>query len=63
MIRRRHKPPFEKKYFKVTTVEILRAAVAADKLSRRSMNMGMGLQDLLPVLAEILKKPDDEVGG
>jgi hypothetical protein len=56
------KAPFEKKYFKVTTLEILRTAVAADKLSTRSMNMGLGLQDLIPALAEILNKPRGEVG-
>jgi hypothetical protein len=54
---------FEKKYFKVTTVEILRAAVAADKLGRRSLTLGTGLQNLIPVLEEILKNPAGEVGG
>jgi hypothetical protein len=57
------RPPFEKKYYKFTTGEILRAAVAADRLSTRSIAVARGLQDLLPVLAQILKKPDGEVGS
>jgi hypothetical protein len=55
--------PVDKKYYKVTTVQILRAAVAAGKLGGRSLQMGTGLQDLIPMLAEILKKPDGKVGG
>jgi hypothetical protein len=46
------KPPFEKKYFKVTTLDILRA-----------MAMGTGLQDLIPVLQKMIDKPEGEVGS
>jgi hypothetical protein len=53
----------EKKYFKIQTVEILRAAVAADKLAGRSLRMGASLQDLIPVLEKILAEPPSEVGG
>jgi hypothetical protein len=55
--------PFEKKYFRITTLEILTAAVAAEKLAGRSTRMGNGLQDLIPVLEEILKRSAGEVGG
>lgn len=53
----------EKKYFKIKTVEILRAAVAADKLAGRSMRMGASLQEMIPVLEKILNEPCSEVGG
>jgi hypothetical protein len=55
--------PIDKKYFTVATVDIMRAAVKAGKLGTRALNMGTGLQDLLPVLAEIAKKPCGELGG
>src|ERR1019366_2974287 len=53
--------PVDKKYYKVTTVQILRAAVDAGKLGGRSLQMGTGLQDLIPLLTEILKKPDASI--
>jgi hypothetical protein len=55
--------PFEKKYFRVTTLDILRAAVAADKLGNRSVAMGTGLQDLIPVLQKMIDNPHGKVGG
>ncbi len=42
--------PVGKKYFKITTVEILTAAVEAGKLGGRSLQMGTGLQNLVPML-------------
>jgi hypothetical protein len=56
-------PPFEKKYFKVTTIDILKAAVAADKLSNRSVRLGTDLQDLIPVLQAEIDNVGREVGG
>jgi hypothetical protein len=53
----------EKKYFKVATVEILRAAVAASKLATRSLKMGTGLQEFIAALPEILKEADDKLGS
>jgi hypothetical protein len=55
--------PIDKKYYKVTTVQILRAAVHAGKLGGRSLKMGTGLQELIPVLAEISKKSNSELGS
>lgn len=52
--------PVDKKYFIATTVDVLRAAVEASKLGTRSLNMGTGLQDLLPVLAEIGNRSGNE---
>jgi hypothetical protein len=64
MVRLLHRTaPPGKKYYEVTTVQILRAAVAAGKLGGRSLKMGTGLQDLLPVLSEIAKQPDGKLGG
>jgi hypothetical protein len=44
--------PCDPKRYKVTTVQILKAAVQADKLAGRSLRMGTGLQDLLEELAK-----------
>jgi hypothetical protein len=62
LLHRAARPP-GKKYYEVTTVQILRAAVAAGKLGGRSLKMGTGLQNLLPVLSEIAKQPDGKLGG
>ena len=59
----RAKQPPEKKYYEVTTIQILQAAVDAGKLGTRSLKMGTGLQDLLPVLAEIAKQPTTKLGA
>jgi len=56
-------PSFEKKYFKVTTLDILRAAVAADKLGNRSVRFGTDLQDLIPILQKMIDQTAGEVGG
>jgi len=55
--------PTDKKYFKVTTKDILTAAVAASKLATRSLAMGTGLQDLIHMLAEEAKKSEGELGS
>ena len=57
LIRLLHHPsqPTQKKQFKVTTRQILQAAVDANKLATRSLNLGTGLQDLVVILT---KNPD-----
>jgi hypothetical protein len=55
--------PISKKRFAVTTNQILQAAVDASELGRRSLTLGTGLQDLVPVLAEIAKQSTSKVGS
>lgn len=47
--------PYGKKQYKVTTAEILRAAVAANKLASRTLHFGTGMQELV---ASLLEKRD-----
>ena len=42
----------DKKYYRVTTMQILRAAIEANTLGGRSLTMGTGLQDLIATLAD-----------
>jgi hypothetical protein len=55
--------PVDKRYYNVTTVEIMRAAVEAGKLGGRSLALGTGLQDLISVLAETPKQSDGKPGA
>jgi hypothetical protein len=50
---------FGKRQLDITTNEIMKAAVAANKLAGRSLNFGTGLQNLVETL---LKETDKTVG-
>jgi hypothetical protein len=49
----------ERKYFKTSTVEILRAAVGAGKLASRSLHLGTELQKIIIMLAEKKEQSGD----
>jgi hypothetical protein len=51
-----HTTSVSQKRYRVTTTQILKAAVEANKLGGRSLQMGTGLQDLV---ASLTKKTDD----
>jgi len=53
--------PYRQKQYKVTTVEILRAAGDANKLATRSLRLGTLLQDGIAVLMKEIKKPGGEL--
>lgn len=50
-------PPARQKRYRVTTTQILKAAVEANKLGGRSLRMGTGLQELVAVLAKEAQRP------
>ena len=53
--------PYRRKKYKITTVEILRAATDAGKLAGRSLRLGTMLQEGIAALLEEVKKPGGEL--
>jgi len=53
--------PYRKKEYKVTTVEILRAANDANKLAGRSLRLGTMLQEGIAAMLKKIEKPGGEL--
>jgi hypothetical protein len=55
--------PITQKRLTVTSIDIMRAAVEAGRLARRSLYLGTELQKLPAAIAEVIKKSESELGG
>jgi hypothetical protein len=55
--------PVDKRYFTVTTSQILKAAVDTGNLGKRALTLGTELQQLIVAFAEERNKPTEKLGG